>query len=512
MATQKCHQVLHETSECDDPGSLLKRAIDLIDPPRYRADDDVEYAAEDRSSISDELRPPCNSQDTLFKINESPVELIDRSVPPNQMKPKKVQFKESSCHQRKKISVHDVMQAYDFLMHAVNILSSADANNEKLASSASEESSFSTISWESIQHYADTYRALLITSCLLLEMLPSESSNDSENSDAEYKRYNTTRQMSCTNPLHVPTLSPTITGILLSTSRRCILLLRSLEKVCGMKTISERHSRKKFFYTGGDDIDDYERSASDLQLNYDWHDDGFLPKPCSYTSRKSTTSNHNTATSIIHECCYRPHFPSKPPSSKYEKTASTKDWVRGERLISMSLEDYQYFNGISIASDYSTNVQDDTLQGIVNQRVSLGDHNCGFVMPRPREEKGTTAKYNGDESQSRNHGFQGERPVVEDLSFLNLSPTALAQEEVNLLDIMIPSETSNTTNVAIPKRKKKQKMSHDQETSEHIIREDLSFHRKEGFLLLVRDNQNMLLKNRVYATVRYFTALFSLLL
>lgn len=510
MAKKKFQPALPPKLKCDDPGILLKRAVDLIDPPRYSADDGVEKASGVRDCTSDERKPPCDSQDELSMITEYPSELAGGSVPSTRIKPKKVQFKESSCQQTNKISVQDVIQAYDFLIHAAAILSSAYIkNSERKERYTSKDISFLTTSWESVQQYADTYRALLITSCLLLEMLPSDSSNDSENYDAGCERNNTQYPISCTNPPHMPTLSPTITKILLSTSRRCILLLQSLDKLCTMKTISERHTGKsELYYPGGDDIDDYERSASDLDLNYDWHDDGFLPKPCSYNCRKSTTNNHGAGISILHECCYLPHYTSEPPSSKYEKSASTKDWIRGERLISMSLEDYQYYDGSSNGNHHSTNFQDDMLQGIVNQQSPLADRSGGYILPVPAGIKDTTEKNVSD--QTRNHSFGSEGSGPEDFSFLNLSPGALAQEEENLLNIMISSEPSNSTNCALPKRKKKKKMSHHQMPEGHTINENqkiqsLSSHRKEGFLLLLSGNQNMDSTIRVYAKVSQCT-------
>ena len=79
------------------------------------------------------------------------------------------------------------------------------------------------------------------------------------------------------------------------------MLLKCLERVCAATAVSERSRGRAGAGSasgaaaglsaaagsveaarsdgGGDDIHDYDRLDSDLAADYDWHDDGFLPRP-----------------------------------------------------------------------------------------------------------------------------------------------------------------------------------------------------------------------------------------
>jgi hypothetical protein len=439
---------------------LLRKAVYLIDPPRYAdavAVDDTTDQCDNGSkeailSLENALRSSDPENDHSTTLNEAPVECSTSK------KTKRVHFKESSCHRRKQISVHDVIQAYDFLIHALSILSSDHNKIQK-----EDYDSLLRISWESLQQYSDTYRALLITSNLLLEMLPSEHT----------------------------ALNPTSIQGLLSTSRRCILLLQSLEKLCAAKTIAERHICKStMFYTGGDDIEDYDRSVDDLHMNYDWHDDGFLPKPGSFNCKKAMDQNDFMETSIIHECCCRPVYSQEQPSSRYEKSASTKELVRGERLISMSPEDYDYFEGYSNFIHELKNPvfnQDNTIDQDESDNTSPVENynDCGLVM--------TIQPSVGDETD-----IHGNTDSNAQESFLALSTEILAQEEEKLLKIMISSDQSNVKST--PRRKKKKKKTQLAQTGEAFdLTDKTPSLRKEGFLLLVCNNEAVLSIKRVYA-------------
>lgn len=244
-----------------------------------------------------------------------------------------------------------------------------------------------------------------------------------------------------------------------------LLLLQYLEKTCAAKTISERHTTTASFYIGGDDIEDYDRSIQDLHINYDWHDDGFLPKPAAYKTTCATdTSNGDdgASTSILHECCYKPHKSSVQPSSRYEKNASTKDWVRGDRLVSLSLEDYEY-------------------------AVDSSSH--------PNEKHNETV-------------LSCDQEDTTESLFFDLSPAVLANEEESLLDIMIPMEQQAPTESAACKKKrrkrktKQSKIQIEQQALSNNQTNDTSLDWKEGYLLFGCDRQDFPLTKRVFVKVR----------
>ena len=565
---------------------LLVQAIDLIDPPPSSVDQIENDNFEDcvggdgdgqENNIDNGLDK--NTTEANNGVEESsrviaPVsdgnshDILTGEAPTTYTTTKKVRFSKS-CVQRKIVSAQDAIQAFDNLIHAASLSTPHLTQNESQSTMPDDgrgKTSISAItggvdrldiSWESLQQSADIYRALLITSCLLLELLPPYASSSMTGITANAKEINESKctennpqppntimnnniqlQYSCqrkcplsfTNPSCIPELSPTIKKKILSTSRRCILLLRSLEKICAAKTIAERHTfsstqsntpttatnmaNKSFqsiqnqnfhsttFYSGGDDIHDYDRSIADLYSNYDWHDDGFLPLAFSRNNHHTscdesvgTTSNsddyfqakHANKPSILQECCYRPHNFTDPPSSKFEKCAWTRDWNRGERIISLRLEDYIYHDEggyfPDIVGDFENNyVEERETEGMEetaesqwmqlnlhdNGEVTVADDNVesssacmvdesiidgnkstisSLVQNNAHDTKvgGLTHDNNDDEVDDLTNNNENE-----DNPFFNLSPKALQIEEENLWSIMFPGESSSSPISAPP--------------------------------------------------------------
>jgi hypothetical protein len=475
------------TCNCNT-GVLLTRAINLIDPPLYSVVDDANKNTAGgclelvrNGSGSETIHDSSLESEGVHKSQTPGSTSDEKQSVANELqtvcsalkKQKKVQFKESPSHHRKKISTHEIKQAHNLLMHAISI------NQVDLLS----EICFKNTSWDTLQQYTDTYRAALITSCLLLEMLPSECDNHSidEHVGSPWPYHDISCPTPSANspPKSLPHLSPAITKELFSVSRRCILMLQHLEKISAAKSISERHT-KRSFYTGGDDIEDYDRCTRDLHMSYDWHDDGFLPKPGLY----KTDNTH----SILHECCYRPHNLSVQPSSRYEKTASTKEWVRGERLISMRIEDYEYCNDLSLCNNHDAIEQNNA----------------------PNQECA------GNNSTTESEIILETDGCIEEAPFFTLSPHALAKEEQFLQDIMSPNERANSTeDTSIARRKKKRRKHKSQMlivqapcTADGILNKNSSLGWKEGYILLGYNKQSLPLTKRVYAKVRPLTQLF----
>ncbi len=305
-----------EPQSCDCTASaLFERAMDLIDPPRWSTD-----------TINDN---DCSSQcnENVEKDGEtSQLELHDDENE-TELMVTKVKFEDTTCFAPKTVTAADAIQAYDLLVQAAS------------RSSSLERGALTQIGWNEIKSIADVYRALLVTSCLLLELLSKETSvaSATQKIDDSVEEEQPCRQTKNeNNPLtrtsvdHVPLLSPTIEQVFLTTARRAILLLQALERICTAKSVAEHTGRgasTDLFSSGGDDIHDYERSETDLVSNYDWHDDGHLP-PASQRSK-----------SLLQECCYLP-IQQDPPCSRFERNAWTRHWRRGERLVSMNIEDY----------------------------------------------------------------------------------------------------------------------------------------------------------------------------
>ena len=329
---------------------------------------------------------------------------------------KKVRFHESCALPPKIVSAADAIQAYDLLIHAasISLATSSYTSSTTIVTNGAESEYHSNMSWETLQQMADSYRALHVTSCLLIELLPLDVSSDVHaslgkleggiidtiegcDSCPPMQQCKTSTEKggedddsAASSSVVVPNLSPEIVETLLSTSRKCILLLQALERKCAAKTVAQRHRHNNanigintipsnkgnnngfvlhqittsLFYTRGDDIHDYDRSTSDLHANYDWHDDGYLPLPFSWlttttfgsSSIKPTyttaaaeeggTTAHNNEESyslnILKECLYCQQQSSDPPSSRHQRSAWTRDWIRRERIVSLQLEDYQH--------------------------------------------------------------------------------------------------------------------------------------------------------------------------
>ena len=483
--------------------SILASVVGLIDPPLYSADDIIDEKTSEcdgnkSSADSTKINEPCDP------YGISPISKISPGDGQITKKKKKVQFNDSSFEKRRKISVHDSIRAYDLLLHIIRI-QPLDLSDELL---------YEKTSWNSLQLYADTYRALIVTSCLLLEMLPTENNHDDFNTT--WPRCSPTCPILSPAPSSsIPVLSSSIIQLMLSTSRRCIFILKYLERICAAKSMVDHHktSGSILFYIGGDDIEDYDRCTNDLHTNYDWHDDGFLPMPGSY---KST----DQGTSLIHECCYRPHNLSVQPSSHYEKSASTKEWIRGERLISFSVEDYDYYEDMAYNFDQdAVGDPDNTATGICNEvecRIVSSlqvesravDYHHFPNMPYDETENQHVLQKQREDKNINNitQNLHDDSNEGEGTPIFSLSPTALDEAEEKLLDIMVPTVPVKPSSNSISKRTKRRKRKHLQKqvkettlTQNQICPTSLDW--KEGYLLIGFNNQTLPLTMRVYAKV-----------
>lgn len=555
------------TTECRCTLSdLLERSIELIDPsppsrnppndsdhddvlaapatfpvshhaPDVDVDADAAVVADNDSAIEvakvedkDDRRPTHGSEASLHKSNIE----------------KKVRFSKSCRPSKASISAIDARRAYELLMHAESFISlsfPSPSSTDRVTINDNDKCDTTTMqyiesssSWETLNDVADIYRALLVTACLLMELLPAASDttatscleNDAPSNKTEtysplgQYQYSTLHHHNCCPLLRkldyddsqqfIPTFTPSIMNELLSTSRRCIQQLQSMERICAIKTISERlysqsnasssNSWVSLHHEGGDDIHDYERPIVDWYANYDWHDDGFLPLPffhhtvninnnhgvtssisCNNIYSQSNLIPHSTIvddktkSNILYECCYRPHYHTDPPSSRYEKVAWTRDWIRGERIVSLRMEDYQCCD-----------------EKELHREGSVDDLNYSGA-----DDEGHTTEINSfggciDDSNSSDE---------ENLS-LDISSAVLAEEESCLIDVMLageaPCPSSNNghkkraVSIKEVRRKKRLKLKQKKELQQRgavtIATEQTvqsSICGKEGFLLLVRE-------------------------
>ena len=492
LSTVYRHNVSRPPSCRCDVGDLLKRAINLIDPPLYSADNSSASEAAKSSELNggnvfSGQNPICNEIDSKEALDQSNDDIRAS------MKKKKVQFDESSFNERKKISVQDAIRAHEYLLHAITI------NSRHLF----EEIHPTSIGWNKLQQLADSYRALLVTCNLLLEMLDVGHDIDAnqESFDGQWQKYGTSCPTLTAKSSETQCLTPAMTYHLLSSSRRCILSLKYTERLCAAKTISERHTKSpKSFYIGGDDIEDYDRCTNDLHIDYDWHDDGFLPEPALYSDH---ATNYNQDTSLLHECCYRPRNSSVQPSSRYEKSASTKELVRGERLISMSLDEYECQDS---GDSYNFAVEKHTSEQVNGNDSSTNDSNAGIASGSDRSNYRDVSKHNS------NRPIESSRQVEEDSPFFTLSPSALAKEEEHLLNIMVSYNQTDSMKASLSKpKKKKRKLKHSQMNMLQPYSNALynshtnmsNFDWKEGYLLLGLNDYALPLTRKVYAKVRF---------
>ncbi len=288
------------------------RAMDLIDPPRFSSD----------TNGSSQKNDVERDGDTSYEMHHD-----DNETEPLH---KKVTFEELTCFAPRTVTAVDAIRAYDLLVHASSMSSSLSRED------------LTQIAWNKLQNMVDIYRALLVTSCLLLELLSTDTSAASASQTNGIEQPCRQTNESCplirTAADHAPVLSPTIENGIHSTARRCILLLQTLERICAAKSIAENCSRgasTNLFSAGGDDIHDYDRSEDDLVSNYDWHDDGYLPLPFC----QSKVLDRCNRSSVLHECCYLP-IQQDPPCSRFERNAWTRHWSRGERLVSLNIDDH----------------------------------------------------------------------------------------------------------------------------------------------------------------------------
>mmetsp|Transcript_14588 Transcript_14588/g.31739 ORF Transcript_14588/g.31739 Transcript_14588/m.31739 type:complete len:712 (+) Transcript_14588:46-2181(+) len=500
---------------------LLKRSIGLIDPYRSSGNSDNATATDSPSATSAAQTRPAVAVESESKS----VDGSRKSTAALETCEKKVRFSESCSPPRKLISACDAIQAYDLLMHAASIISSSPLIN-------------ASTSWERLTHITDIYRALIVTSCLLLELLPQDLpsknndaiNNDNTQHDHTIQPTTTKSQQKCPlqcidDPPCIPSLSPAIEKQILSTSRRCILLLQALEKICAAKTIAQRHSNSHVqtiaaitapvsasIYEGGDDIHDYDRSTSDFISNYDWHDDGFLPLPfssidgendkavsakpeyCSDDYKINQNRHSSKPSNILEECCYRPQHPTDPPSSKHEKNAWTRDWICGERIVSLRLEDYQYYDQRDSQKDNNSDVE--RVDGGEMDRTNneIADNETSDVIHDLTAE----SNYLTHTNEVNSSEMLDEDDIEEGHVSLNISPEVLAEEEECLLNMVLAgggsssnhSRSSRLFNARERRKRKRQKKKHamyseKQDTTNNPTSHINQIHAKEGFLLLV---------------------------
>jgi hypothetical protein len=444
-------------------------------------------------------------------------------------KEKKVRFsleEESNIlpttRRRPTISTGDAIRAYRLLVHAASIVSAivpSSSSSSRCGIASIDEvdrdaPSAISIGWEKLSVAADVYRALLVASCLLLELLPptSSSNDDGDGGDSIHDdKDDTTRSeeerlvrestgsaerrvsslvkfpplcpvdddddVATSRVVAVPALSPSIENEILSTCRLSIRQLRTLEGMCAAKAIysSFRHRRRRredshvFYATstttmtttpaesalfdpsvsmllphheGGDDIHDYDRPMSDLSDNYDWHDDGFLPPPSSYflyadeggSSQQSSPDSSSScvgsdhSSNILLDCFHRQRYPTDPPSSKFEMSARTRDWIRGDRLISLNSVDYESprlsRHDVHDVGNYERLCEDEEEdRGVRPPDKTTDDEDEDVDI----DDGGENLDYYEDD------GLGGGMGSIS----LNISPVALAIEEEILLDVML---------------------------------------------------------------------------
>jgi len=489
---------------------LLKRSIDLIDPGRHHQSSTIESGG-----------TATTTTDTTQ--NDAP------STANHNNNNKTVSFSSSCAPPNKLISVNDVKQAYDILLHATSISSSSSSplaldgniqHNNKIINEHS--------SWKDLSILADTYRALIVASNLLLELLPhdtSSSSSDTNNTtqdEQSTKQQQTTCPLQCNNNNDNSPLTPTIIKDILSTIRRSILLLQLLEHICAIKSISQRrynnssNGKDLLNYEGtGDDIHDYDRSIKDLISNYDWHDDGYLPQPFTHCDIVEDTSNTTTNTeendkkdvqssNILLECCYRPKYPSDPPSSKHERSAYTRDWIRGDRIVSLCIDDYQYFD------DYDSSMKEEVVV-VANNEVNANVANDEEVEGDNNFPNTTDNLDFNDQADNTDNNIEEEYSIS-----LNLSKKEFEEEEGRLIDIMLADnvQQSKSTqrskaqvkrNAKERKKRKRQNKNKRKQDARCQLEESLDVtsdsatvmtnqvkpqsHTREGFLLLICEDK-----------------------
>jgi hypothetical protein len=241
-----------------------------------------------------------------------------------------------------------------------------------------------------------------------------------------------------------------------------------------------------YFYdydnNGGDDIHDYDRSYSDLISNYDWHDDGFLLLPlCSSNSCSSTNYFHfptcdddnvntncidkeeectskssslfvpsinNNNSNILYDCFYKVKYTSDPPSSKYERYAYTRDWVRDERVISLNIEDYNdeheysndYHDDNNNHHDNHPNDNDEYDNHVIGDYEQLCSEEVGQIDNMMNDEEVDTSETSSETINENNNNNDDDDNNVS----LFICPKILAQEEAVLLNVMLHNDDTTT--------------------------------------------------------------------
>jgi len=245
------------------------------------------------------------------------------------------------------------------------------------------------------------------------------------------------------------------------------MLLKCLERVCAARAVSERSRGRAGAGSaglleaarsggGGDDIHDYDRLDSDLAADYDWHDDGFLPRP-----RPSAADGGG----LLVECLVRPADAGRVERCRrHERTARTRFWNRGERVISLDVGDYY--------TPTKTCRDDDT----------------------DRDDGGLFSHEEGDADDGASSVRAGE-----EIS-LDLSRHALADEEEALLDTMLPGTAVPSRDDARPPRRKKRRKNKSEREEGGKATTEAGM--AEGFLLLVSHGSSGGLTRRAAASDR----------
>ena len=183
--------------------------------------------------------------------------------------------------------------------------------------------------------------------------------------------------------------------------------------------------RRRYSGGGGDDVHDYDRPEADEARDYDWHDDGFLPPPFSCHRRADGGDRQSSSpregspppppSCILRDCLYRPQRPTDPPSSKFERCAWTRDWIRDERVVSLDLEDYR------------------------SREREVGGYDVGDyeLLCAEEEEAGRREETAADDDEDGDERSDDDGGTGGDNVSLNISPAELAEEEGFLLDVML---------------------------------------------------------------------------
>ena len=196
------------------------------------------------------------------------------------------------------------------------------------------------------------------------------------------------------------------------------------------------------------------------------------------------------SSNILLECCYRPSYPTDPPSSKHERSAYTRDWIRGDRIVSLCIDDYQYFD-------------DEEEEIVVNNDEEVEDDNN---FPNTTDNLDLN-----DQADNTDNNVEEEHSIS-----LNLSKKEFEEEEGRLIDIMLAdnvqqnkstqrSKAQVKRNAKERKKRKRQNKNKRKQDAQCQLEEQLDVtsdvatvttnqvkpqsHTREGFLLLICEDK-----------------------